>query len=333
MKTEQKSLRIGAAVILFAIVLRFLGSGFTADISALLEDFSLPSLLFYAGTGRVVHFPAAEEAEPTEAVPEPTQTQAESIPEEPVLPVFSEADATLVSVKNYPGYSIDVPAMLNTPLKWDLTAEEPTVLIFHSHTCESYENTEGYTPSDPYRTQDPQYNMISIGSHLAQCLQEKGISVIHDTTVHDYPSYDDAYSLSRKTVQQYLEQYPSISLVLDIHRDAYQDANGNQARDTVTVNGKESSRLMLVAGTDASGYTHTAWRENLSIAVKLHTVLQKQYPGLCRDVTMRSYYFNQDLSPGALLVEVGTAGDTRQDALYAAELLADGIAQLAYGSG
>ncbi len=331
MKTEQKSLRIGAAVILFAIVLRFFGSGFAADISALREDFSIPSLLFYAGTGKVIHFPS-KETKPEETALEPEETEAESSPEEPVLPVFSETDAVLVSVKNYPGYSIDVPEMLNTPLDWDLTGQEPAVLIFHSHTCESYENTEGYTPSDPYRTKDPQYNMVSIGSHLTACLQEKGISVLHDTTVHDYPSYNDAYSLSRKTVQQYLEQYPSIQLVLDIHRDAYQDASGKQASNTITVNGKESARLMLVAGTDASGYTHTGWRENLSIAVKLHTVLQKQYPGLCRDVTMRSYYFNQDLSPGALLIEVGTAGDTRQEALYAAELLADGIAQLAHGS-
>lgn len=340
MKIEQKSLRIGAAVILFAIALRVLGNGFTADFSALAEDFSLPSLLFYAGTGRVVHFPSADETEPEETASDssettldPMETQTGTSPKEPVLPVFSESDTVLVSVKNYPGYNIDVLEMLNTPLSWNLTVQEPTVLIFHSHTCESYENTEGYTPSDPYRTKDPQYNMVSIGSHLAACLQERGISVLHDTTIHDYPSYDDAYSLSRKTVQQYLEQYPSIQLVLDIHRDAYQDASGKQASNTITVNGKESARLMLIAGTDASGYTHTGWRENLSIAVKLHTVLQKQYPGLCRDVTMRSYYFNQDLSPGALLIEVGTAGDTRQEALYAAELLADGIAQLSHGSG
>ena len=119
--------------------------------------------------------------------------------------------------------------------------------------------------------------------------------------------------------------------MLDLHRDAYQDANGNQATDTVTVNGQEAARLMLVSGTDAGGYTHTAWRENLSVAVKLHAILEKKYPGLCRDLTMRSYYFNQDLSPGALLVEVGTAGDTRQNALYAAELLAEGIALLSNG--
>ena len=323
MKPEEKCLRIGAAVILFAVLLRLTASGFATDMTALFENPTVSSVLLYAGTGRV--YSAPSEDSPPETLP------LETIPPE-TQPVFSPEDAVLVSVKNYPGYDIDIPAMLEQSLTWNLTQAAPSVLIFHSHTCESYENTEGYTASDPYRTRDENYNMISIGKHLAQCLQERGIGVIHDTTVHDYPSYNDAYSLSRETVKQYLETYPSISLVLDIHRDAYEDASGNQASDTITVDGKEAARLMIVAGTNAGGYTHTAWRENLSVAVKLHTVLEKKYPGLCRDLTMRSYYFNQDLSPGALLVEVGTAGDTRQEALYAAELLADGIAQLSGGT-
>lgn len=323
MKPEQKCLRICAAVILFAVFLRFAGSGLIADMTVLLEKPTVASLLLYAGTGRVYCPQSTAPVQPEETAPEASQPSDQ--------PVYSPEDAKLVSVTNYPGYDIDIPAMLSQPLNLDLMSTSPTVLIFHSHTCESYENTEGYTASDPYRTRDARYNMISIGEHLAKCLQDKGIGVIHDTTVHDYPSYDDAYTLSRKTVKKYLEEYPSISLVLDLHRDAYQDANGNQATDTVTVNGQEAARLMLVSGTDAGGYTHTAWRENLSVAVKLHAILEKKYPGLCRDLTMRSYYFNQDLSPGALLVEVGTAGDTRQNALYAAELLAEGIALLSNG--
>lgn len=327
MKPEEKCLRIGAAIILFAVFLRFAGSGFASDMTALFENPRFSSILLYAGTGRVYCVQSTDEPASDgvqETVSEPAQLQD--------TPVFSPEDAVLVSVTNYPGYDIDIPAMLEQPLTWDLTQSEPTVLIFHSHTCESYENTEGYDASDPYRTRDSRYNMISIGQHLAKCLQEKGISVIHDTTVHDFPSYNNAYSLSRETVKKYLAEYPAIRLVLDIHRDAYEDASGNQASDTVTVNGHEAARIMLVSGTDAGGYTHTAWRENLSVAVKLHTVLEKMYPGLCRDLTMRSYYFNQDLSPGALLVEVGTAGDTRQSALYAAELLADGIASLSCGA-
>lgn len=329
MKLEQKSLRIGGAVILLAVMLRFLSSGLFTNATELHMDSGLTSFLLYIGTGRVY---SAEPSTDTPNTPEDTPTEPESPLPQPKPQNFSASDASLVSVTNHPGYDIDVAAMLETPLIWDLTESSPTVLILHSHTCESYENTEGYTPSDPYRTMDERYNMVSIGKYLADCLRQKGISVIHDTTIHDYPSYDDAYPQSRKTVQKYLEEYPSISLVLDIHRDAYEDSSGNQARNTVTINGKASSKLMLVAGTNAYGQGHPNWEENLSMAVKLQTVLQQMYPGLCRNLTIRSSAFNQDLSPGALLIEVGTAGDTRQDALYAAQLLADGIAALAYGS-
>lgn len=328
MKLEQKSLRMGAAAILLAVTLRFLGL-FT-DASALHLNPDVASFLLYLSTGWVYSANVTDDAPSN--VPEAAPTEPEATYPQPVPQVFSADDAALISVTNHPGYDIDVPAMLETPLSWNLTKETPTVLIIHSHTSESYENTEGYTPSDPYRTKDERYNMVSIGKHLAECLQKKGIGVIHDTTVHDYPSYNDAYPQSRKTVQKYLEEYPSICLVLDIHRDAYEDKSGKQARNTVTINGKTSSRLMLVTGTNAYGQGHPNWEENLSVAVKLQTVLQKLYPGLCRNLTMRSSAFNQDLSPGSLLIEVGTAGDIRQDALYAAELLADGIAELAYGS-
>lgn len=330
MKLEQKSLRIGGAVILLAVMLRFLGSGLFTDASELSINHDLASFLLYLGTGRV-YSEAATGNQPPEILQD-APTEPESTRPEPVQQEFSADDAALVSVTNHPGYNIDVAAMLETPLVWDLTEKSPTVLIIHSHTCESYENTEGYTPSDPYRTMDERYNMVSIGKHLAEQLRQRGISVLHDTTIHDYPSYNDAYPQSRKTVQRYLEEYPTIQLVLDIHRDAYEDKSGNQARNTITIDGRSSSRLMLVAGTNAYNQGHPNWQENMSMAVKLQTVLQRLYPGLCRNLTVRSSAFNQDLSPGSLLIEVGTAGDTRQDALYAAELLADGIAELAYGS-
>lgn len=325
MKPEQKSLRIGAAVILLAIFLRFL-----PELAALRTNPLFAAGMLFAATGRVYSVsPAPTEPDiPEESMPEETQPEpTEGSPHE-----FSPEDAVLVSVTNHPGYPFDVETLLQQPLSWDLTSESPTVLIVHSHTSESYENTEGYTPSDPYRTMDNRYNMVSVGSHLADCLRKQGISVIHDTTLHDYPSYNDAYPQSRKTIQSYLEQYPSIRLVLDIHRDAYEDSSGKQIRNTVWIDGRQSSQIMLVAGTNAGGQSHPEWEQNLAVAIKLQTVLQQIHPGLCRNLTVRSSAFNQDLSPGALLIEVGTAGDTRQDALNAAEFLADGIAALSYGS-
>ncbi len=329
MKPEQKSLRIGSVVIALAVALRLFAGGLLEDMALLLTSPDFSAVMLYLGTGRIYRryeAPAQDVPQPVETIP----TEAEETP--PVQAVFAEDDAVLVSVNNYPGYDFDVEALLTTPLAWDLTVSAPTVLIYHSHTTESYENTENYTPSDPYRTHDARYNMLSVGEHLKQCLEARGITVVHDTTVFDYPSYDDAYKLSRKSVADYLEEYPTICLVLDIHRDAYEDGNGNQAKSTVTVNGVESSRLMVVAGTDNGGENHSKWAQNLSTAVKLQAVMEKLYPGLCRPVTLRSSAFNQDLSPGALLIEVGTAGDTRQDALTAVEFLADGIFALAHGS-
>lgn len=336
MKPEQKSLRIGAAVILFAILIRLFSSGLLTKLSQVITDPRFSTAMLYAGTGKLFFFQPihpAPETIPEETEPEPTEPIVEETEPEPMVQaVFSADDASLVSLTNYPGYSFDMQALLTAPLFWDLTTDAPTVLILHSHASESYENTEGYTSSGSYRTTDNRYNMISIGEYLAQCLRDHGISVLHDTTIHDYPSYNAAYTLSRQTAAEYLEKYPSIRLVLDIHRDAYADKSGNQISNTVTIDGQSVSRLMLVAGTNAYGEGHLDWEKNLSVALKLQTTMERLYPGLCRPLALRSSAFNQDLSPGALLIEIGTAGDSRQNALGAAKLLADGIAALAYGS-
>jgi len=179
---------------------------------------------------------------------------------------------------------------------------------------------------------DNNHNMISVGNRLAELLEAGGIHVIQDTTLHDNPSYNAAYSNSRKSVQQYLEEYPSIRLVLDLHRDAIEDANGNQIAQTVFSDGVALAPLMFVVGTNYSGYAHPQWRENLALALKLQTQLEILCPGICRDISLRSDRFNQDLSTGALLVEVGASGNTRQQALLAAQVLAEGILSLAHGS-
>lgn len=336
MKPEQKSLRIGAAVIIFAVLLRLFSGGLLSKLSQIITDPRFSAAMLYAGTGKVFSMQPVShtpETESEETEPEPTElTEGKSEPEPMVQAVFSADDTALVSMTNYPGYSFDMQALLTTPISWNLTSEAPTVLILHSHASESYENTEGYTPSGSYRTTDNRYNMVSVGAYLAQCLQQQGISVLHDTTIHDYPSYNAAYSLSRQTAAKYLEKYPSIRLVLDIHRDAYADKSGNQISNTVTIDGQSVSRLMLVAGTNAYGEEHSQWQKNLSFALKLQTTMERLYPGLCRPLALRSSAFNQDLSPGALLIEIGTAGDSREQALGAAKLLADGIAALAYGS-
>ena len=184
-----------------------------------------------------------------------------------------------------------------------------------------------------YKVINNTYNMVSVGTYVAQLLEAAGISVIHDTALHDQPSYNDAYSNSRTSVQAYLEQYPSIRLVLDLHRDAIEDANGNQVAQTVFAGDQTYASLMLVVGSNYSGLNHPKWQENFALALKLQTQLEGIIPGICRKINLRSQRFNQDLSTGALLVEVGTSGNSRQEALRSAKVLAEAIISLAYGSG
>ena len=141
------------------------------------------------------------------------------------------------------------------------------------------------------------------------------------------PSYNGSYAHARKAILSYLKEYPSVQLILDLHRDAADGASG-QLRTRATVDGKESAQLMLVVGTDSGGLAHAGWEENLSLALKLQARLEALAPGITRPLSLRAQRFNQDLSPGALLVEVGAAGNTRQEALSAAEMLAEAVARL-----
>lgn len=334
MELERRALKIGAAAIICAILLRLAGN-LPTDIKSFLTGPDLTRMAILLHTGRLVRLPE-EVAIPDVSTPEVTEptgdAQGSATPMEAAVAVFGQEDASLVSVNSYCGYDADLPTLLQTPLSWDLTETEPTVLILHSHGSESYVNSEGYTESSPHRTLDENYNVVSVGERLAQCLEAGGIRVIHDTTLHDQPSYNDSYGSARESIRQYLSQYPEICLVLDIHRDAVELSDGSQKKYTVTTPQGEAAQLMLVVGTDAGGLDHPDWPSNMALAVKLHAQLEKTAPGSCRPISFRSQRFNQDLSPGALIVEVGAAGNTRQEALLGAELLAQAILAMAGGT-
>lgn len=334
MELERRALKIGAAAIVCAILLRLAGN-LPADVKSFLTGPEMTRMAILLHTGRIVRLPeeVAIPDVPTPEATEPTEaTQTPTTPMETAVAVFAQEDASLVSVNSYCGYDADLPTLLQTPLSWNLTEAEPTVLILHSHGSESYVNSEGYTESSPHRTLDENYNVVSVGKHLAQRLEAGGIRVIHDTKLHDQPSYNDSYGSARESMQQYLSQYPEICLVLDIHRDAVELSDGSQKKYTVTTAQGEAAQLMMVVGTDAGGLDHPDWPSNMALAVKLHAQLEKTTPGSCRPISFRTQRFNQDLSPGALIVEVGAAGNTRQEALLGAELLADAILAMAGGT-
>ena len=312
---ERRALQIGTAVLVFALLLR---------LGAKQEDLveKMGKTMLFVSTGRIV-----TETVSTEPATEETAVQTIA---ETAIPVFGQSQEALVQVSG--DWDGDVLALLQSPLYWDLLSDKPTVLILHTHTTESYENTENYVQTAAYRTLDEDYNMLSIGDAVADILEAGGVHVIHDRTFHDYPVYNDAYTNARQTIRSHLEENPSICLVLDLHRDAAEDSAGNQKRETVELEGSPSARLMLVMGSDQGSLSHAQWQKNLSLAVKLQAQLEGSHPGLCRPIQLKASRYNQDLSTGALLVEVGTAGNTRQEALQAASFLAEGILALAKGA-
>ena len=331
MDNHRKVLRMGAAAILCALAIRLIPPTLPQALLSWITRPDITAFLIYLETGRDVRFSPSSQV----FSPEFAGESAAPLILEPTWekPVFSREEASELGIYYACSLRPDAAALLEAPLTWDLTAPEPTVLILHTHTTESYtKNGEGYEETSAYRTLDENYNMLSIGDAVGRILAENGITVVHDRQFHDYPSYNGSYNDARKSIREYLEAYPGIRLILDLHRDAADTADG-QLRTLASVEGTDTAQLMLVMGTDAAGLEHSNWEENLSLALKLHTLLQSRYPGLMRPLILRSQRFNQDLSPGALLVEVGAAGNTHAEALEAAKLLAQGIVQLAKGTG
>ena len=336
MNDRKKALRLGAYIGVCLLVLLLSATGIFDPVVKLLTNKTVTSVILFLETGHVLRDPKPSPPETVAPTVTETTSPAPTAPEvtdpPPTVPVFSPSDAELVDVNSYCGYEPEVEAWLEMPLTWNLKQTEPTVLILHSHATESYENTEGYKASSDYRTLDAHYNMVSVGETLVSLLEENGIRVIHDKSLHDSPSYSDAYANSRISAQKYLEKYPSISLILDLHRDSVTDSDGDQIKYTVETPIGTAAQMMLVVGTDAGGLTHTKWPENMSLAVKLQAHLEKQCPGICRPISFRTQRFNQDLSTGALLIEMGSAGNDRQEALLAAQYLAQAIIDLSSGA-
>lgn len=323
MDPQSRARRAGITAILCALVLRLFSAGVPERIAAFLTQPNIAAFLIYLETGRDVRFSPSLEVFSPQFVESPPP----SIPEvtEPPLPSYSGGE----TIELYYGCDVepDVDTLLRTPLSWDLTKESPAVLILHTHSTESYTKSgEAYAESSRWRTLDENYNMLSIGQRVGQLLAEAGISSVQDRELHDYPSYNGSYVHARESIRAYLEQYPSIRLVLDLHRDAI-GTEQHQMRTLATVDGQNSAQLMVVLGTN-----HENYEDNLSLALKLHAQLEQQAPGLTRPLQLRAQRFNQDLSPGALLVEVGSAGNTHAEAMLAAEQLAKAIIALAKGT-
>ena len=257
----------------------------------------------------------------------PAEKETEAEPVDPPL-VFSADEADAIGIVGACSYQPDKQALLTRPSALSLSDDGPAVLIVHTHSSEAYTMEAGfeYPESDALRTLDERYSVIRVGDEIADILTEAGISVLHDTQPNDYPNYNGAYERMRQTIEGYLAEYPSIQMVLDIHRDAAEDADGNPVALTAEADGEACAELMLVVGTDEGGLSHPDWQENLANALKIQTLLNRSAPGLCRNLNLRTERFNQHETPGSLLVEVGASGNTLAEALRSARILGQALA-------
>ncbi|MGM9587618.1 MAG: stage II sporulation protein P [Candidatus Limivicinus sp.] len=289
--------------------------------------------------------PEPEET-PAEASPE-TDSAAEAdagtislrLPEESEAPLSQPEDnrnldqiqeTTIsggLSIKNETSYDIDVSGMLPEGSQVRLPDGEPQILIIHTHSSEAYTpaGLDRYEASDTNRTEDKEYNIVRVGDELTTLLQQAGLNVIHDREIYDYPSYTGSYERSGAAVQSYLEQYPSIAVVIDMHRDAL-GANGVVYKTMAEETGVCASQIMLLVGTDDSGLYHPNWRSNLSLALYLQNAVSAVHPTLMRPVALVQQRYNQHLTGGSLILEVGSSGNTLQEALAAIRLFADAAA-------
>lgn len=320
---QKDAIFIGVLILVLSLLLRLVAA--TGIFPLKSSDFV--SFLVYLQTGRMVRL--------TETVqPEEPQSTMPTAPKPQAVPglQLSVQDAAAVKLNDLAGYQPDLEKLLLSPLNWDLTGNAPTVLIVHTHATESYTRQPGeiYEEDSDYRTFNPSYNMLSIGEELTRVLTAGGISVLHDRTLHDYPSYSGSYDHARKTIAAYLEAFPTITMVIDLHRDALDFETDPQLTTLAQVDGNRSAQLMLVTGTNQNlAFDH--WEENLAVGVKLTAVLEKMYPGITRPIQSRPQRFNLDMTPGSLLVEVGANGNTHQEALTAVRALGAAILAMAHG--
>jgi stage II sporulation protein P len=233
-----------------------------------------------------------------------------------------------IYIKNKTDYEIDVDGLLSSPLGFS-AADGAEVLIIHTHGSEAYtpDDEDIYEASDPSRTVDKSYNVIRVGDELERVLTERGITVIHDRELYDYPSYNGSYSRAYDAICGYLADNPNIKVVIDLHRDALVSDSGTVYKTVADIGDSPCAQVMLIAGTDFSGLQHDKWQENLSFALKIQAQMVREYPTLARPLSISQYRYNQNATTGSLIAEVGCSGNTLKEALnavgYFGECLAD----------
>ncbi len=212
----------------------------------------------------------------------------------------------------------------------DINTDEPTVLIYHTHTSESFlPDADWYDRNYPLRNSDPDKSIVAVGDAICEALAARGISSVHDCTVHDDP-YTGSYYRSEETILKALKDYPSIKIVLDIHRDGIGGSDGSLPAPVATIGGKSAAQFMIISCCESELFDMPDYLENFKLACLLQNCAEERYPTLSRPILFDYRNYNQSLSPGALLIEVGSHGNSLEEVIYTGELLGNALADAIY---
>ena len=222
-----------------------------------------------------------------------------------------------VKIKNETNYQLTEDLLNNA-----ISIENKNIILFHTHSCESYTSSEKYpyTPTGNYRTTDLNFTVTRVGTELETYLKKYNYNVVHNTDYHDYPAYNGSYTRSLKAVENILQTTPS-DIIIDIHRDAI--GSRNDYAPTVRIGDEEAAQLMFVIGTDAGGLWHPNWRENLKFALKIQSKAEEMYPGLFKTMMLTESRYNQHTGKYASIIEVGATGNTLEQCLTSMKYLAE----------
>lgn len=247
----------------------------------------------------------------------PENVKTEAVTENNITPRYTTAYQD-VQINNQSDYELTEEMLVPDA---EITNKK-NILIYHTHTCESYTASEGYEyeATGNYRTTDLNYSVARVGTELTAYLENKGFNVTHNTTYHDYPSYSGSYDRSLETIKDLL-MGSDTQLVIDLHRDAV--GSSSSYAPTVKINDKYAAQMMFVIGTDGGGLEHPNWTQNLKIAIKIQKKANEMYPGLFRPVIVRNSRYNQHLTTGSSIIEVGATGNTMDQCILSMQCLAN----------
>ncbi len=253
--------------------------------------------------------------------------------------IKTDLSSPQTSISNQTEYDVKIEDFINAAninegylfsINENMTVD-PIVLIVHTHGTEAFSSEESISYSDTTnipRSDDITKNIVSVGAEMARILNENGIPTLHCKIMHDKDSYKNSYSRSAESIKEYLKKYPSIKYVFDVHRDSVISESKIKYKPLTVINGEPTAQVMFVMGSDYNAPQHTNWKQNLTLAAKLTDQLNKKYDKFTREMSLRASSYNQEYTVGSMLLEIGSCGNTLNEAKRAGILVANELSDM-----